>query len=73
MRKKGIVSVATRLDMLVGIVLGVRVLFFHCNQVDHKKADWPRLASGAVRAPAPATLRITDDHEGRIEALVLSK
>lgn len=42
---------------------------FHCNQVDHKKADHPRLRGGAVSVPAPVTLRNTDGREGRDGAL----
>ena len=37
----------------------------------HKKVDCPRMMSGAVRAPAPATLRISDSREGRAEAPVV--
>ena len=34
---------------------------FHCNQKGHKKANCPRLTSGApVAAPTPTTLRITN-------------
>lgn len=36
----------------------------------HKKDDCQRLISGAVRVPSPATLRIPNDHEGKVEDLV---
>lgn len=36
----------------------------------HKKADCLGLTGGAVRTPALATMRITDDCEGRVETPV---
>ncbi|CAH1431388.1 unnamed protein product [Lactuca virosa] len=42
-----------------------------CNQRSHKRSQCPSLAAvGKVAAPAPATLRITDDRQGRAEAPV---
>ena len=41
---------------------------FHCNQVGHKKADGTMLRVGAVSAPAPVTLRISDGRGGRERA-----
>lgn len=36
------------------------LIYFRNNQTGHKKADYPRFSGGAVVAPAPATLSITD-------------
>ena len=48
------------------------LLCFHCNQRGHKKANCPQLtASAPVKAPAPATLRITDGRQGKAEAPVV--
>ena len=48
------------------------LLCFHCNQRGHKKANCPMLtASAPVKAPAPATLRITDGRQGKAEAPVV--
>ncbi|KAL7608806.1 hypothetical protein Lser_V15G12358 [Lactuca serriola] len=42
---------------------------FQYNQRGHKRAQCPGLAAaGQVAAPDPATLRITDGHQGRVEA-----
>lgn len=43
---------------------------FHCNQTGHKKADCPRLqeGGGAVAAPVPDILRITDGCPAKAEA-----
>ena len=42
-----------------------------CNQKGHKKSQCLSLAAvGKVLAPAPATLRITDGHQGRVETSV---
>ena len=43
---------------------------FHCNQVAHKKADYLELISGALREPAPATLRNIDGHKDMVEVSV---
>ena len=48
------------------------LLCFHCNQRGHKKANCPQLTvSAPVKAPAPATLRITDGRQGKAEAPVV--
>lgn len=36
-----------------------------------QKADCPEFMRGAVREPAPRTLRFTDGHESRMEVLVV--
>lgn len=46
------------------------LIFFHCNQTGHKKANNPRLAGGTVAAPTPATLKITDSRQGKAEVPV---
>lgn len=38
---------------------------FHYDKVDHKRSDYPRLMSGAVRELTPTTLKITYGPEGR--------
>lgn len=43
----------------------------HCNNIENKKADCLCLSSTAVREPAPSTLRITDDQQGKAEAPVM--
>lgn len=43
---------------------------FHCNQVAHKKADYPELMRGALKEPAPATLRNIYGHEDMVEVSV---
>ena len=50
---------------------GTSSLCFHCNQVGHKKVNCPKLMRRSVRAPAPATLRIIDGREGRVEVPML--
>lgn len=50
---------------------GLVPMCFLYNQVGHKKADTPTLMIGAVRTPAPTTLRITYDRKGRVEALAV--
>ena len=48
---------------------GSDLICFHCNQRGHKKAQCSSLAvSGPILAPAPATLRITDVHQGMADA-----
>ncbi|XP_052620076.1 uncharacterized protein LOC128126364 [Lactuca sativa] len=48
------------------------LLCFHCNQRGHKKANCPQLTvSASVKAPAPATLQITDGRQGKAEAPVV--
>lgn len=47
---------------------GPRSICFHYNQVGQKKPGCSRLTGGATWEPASVTLRITDDHEGRVEA-----
>lgn len=37
----------------------------------NKNANYPRLSSGVMRAPASATLRITDGHKGKTKTLVV--
>ena len=47
------------------------LICFQCNQRGHKKSQCPSLAAaGKVSAPAPATLRITDGRQGRVETPV---
>ena len=46
-------------------------LCFHYNQVGHKEVVFLEMIRGVVRAPAPATLRIADGREGRVEDLVV--
>lgn len=49
---------------------GSDLICFHCIQRDHKKAQYPSLLPAVqVIAHAPTTLRITDDHHGRAEAI----
>lgn len=40
---------------------------FRYNQVGYKKAYYSELIRGAVRAPAPATLRSIDGREGIVD------
>lgn len=44
------------------------MICFHCNEMGHKKEDYPRLLGGVVMEPAPATLMITDGHQGKAQA-----
>lgn len=46
---------------------GFCVCFIY-NQTEHVKADFPFLSSRSIQTPAPATLRITDGHQGKDEA-----
>ena len=46
---------------------GTSSLCFHYNQLGYKKADCLELTRGAVRAPTPSTLRITNGREGRVD------
>ena len=47
------------------------LIFFHCNQRGHKKANCPILAvGGPVVAPSLTTLQITDGHQGKDEVHV---
>ena len=43
-------------------------LCFQCDQVVHKKAVYMMLRGGVLSMPAPTTLRITDEREGRAGA-----
>lgn len=47
------------------------LIFSYYNETGHKKAGCSIISSGAARAPAPATLRITNDREGKEENLVV--
>lgn len=47
---------------------GLRLIFFHYNQVCHNKIDYLGLTDRVASASAPITLRITNGHEGGIEA-----
>ena len=55
------------------VIQTYELLCFHYNQRSHKKANCPQLtaASAPVKAPAPATLRITDGRQGKAEAPVV--
>ena len=46
---------------------GMSPLCFHYNQVGHEKTDCLMLWGGAVSVPAPLTVRIIDNHEGRVD------
>lgn len=50
---------------------GTSLLCFHFNQVGHKNSDSPELVKGAVTAPAPATMRITNGREGKVDVPVV--
>lgn len=47
------------------------LICFHFNQRFHKKANFPSLDGGTVATPYPATLRIIDDRQSTVEALVV--
>lgn len=47
------------------------LICFHYNQVGYKNADCSVLYGGAVRVPAPSTLRITDGRQVKEEDLML--
>lgn len=47
------------------------MICFYYNQVIHMKANCSILSIGAVRAPAPSTLRITNGRRGKAKAPVV--
>lgn len=46
-------------------------LLFHCNRSGHKRSNCLSLVGGVVVAPTLATLRITDNFQGKVDALVV--
>lgn len=47
------------------------LIYFHYNQIGHKKADFPILTGGAVVGRAPITLRITVGCQGKVETTMV--
>lgn len=47
------------------------MICFHCNKRVHKKVDFLSLSAGALAAPFPTTLRITDGLQGQLEVPIV--